>query len=71
MEPEALQGQRPRVLADNAFNGHPARQQGQAGDGQTLTRELRVFDGSFVLLCFFSKHKTTKGQKAMLGTDRF
>lgn len=71
MEPEALQGQQHRVLADNAFNGHSAREQEQAGDGKILTRELTLFKDSIVLFYFFSKNKKTKPKKSMLGTDRF
>lgn len=60
MEPETLQGQQHCVLADNAFNGHSARQQEQAGNGKSSHENLTLFKDSIVLFCFFSKNKKTK-----------
>lgn len=65
-EPEILQGQQPCVLAGNAFNGHPAREWEQAGDGKTSHGNLRFLKSLLFCLLFLKKKKKKK-----LGTDKF
>lgn len=49
-------GQQHRLLVDNAFNGHPAREE-QAGDGKIPKREIMLFKDSIVLFSLKTKAK--------------
>lgn len=54
--PETLLGQQHCLLADNAFNGHSAREQGRLATERPQTGNYASKD-SIVLFCFFSINK--------------
>jgi hypothetical protein len=69
-EPEILQGQQPCVLAGNAFNGHPAREWEQAGDGKTSHGNLRFLKSLLFCLLFLKKKKKKKVRYRQVSTQK-